>query len=270
MKHLLTVSFIALSMTLAAQSNPQEAMASKDIEKRGLFEAEVRSRLSAEGISMDTPKDAMKNQGKIKAILDEMEKEKKGAGGATQQSTGSTEVPADRARMMERVEAEKRVTETEAEREQKEVMKTVDDRKIFGRSIFTDQPLEIFRTTDGARAPENYVLGAGDVVRVTIFGVSQVDLLLEINSQGFIQPDGLPKIFVQGMELSKARSVIIQRLTSYFTFRTDQISVTIQTVRTINVNIFGEVERVGGFNVSALNTELNALSAAGGPTEIGS
>lgn len=270
MKKIITLALLLFSLSLFAQITTQEDMARKEIEKRGLSETEVRSRLSAEGISLDSPEDAIKNQGKIKAILDEMEKEKKAGSAASQQSARSTEVPANRALMIERVEAEKRVTETEAERNQKEVMNTVDDRKIFGRSIFTDQPLEIFRTTDGARAPENYILGAGDIIRVTIFGPSQTDLLLEVNSQGFIQPAGLPKIFVQGMELSAARNLIIQRLSSYYTFNTNQISVTIQTVRTINVNIFGEVERVGGFNVSALNTALNALSAAGGPTEIGS
>jgi protein involved in polysaccharide export with SLBB domain len=267
MKKFIAIALMLLSITTFAQTPAQEEMVRKEIEKRGLSESEVRSRMSAEGISIDSPEDAMRNQGKIKTILDEMEQEKKGS--TTSQNT-STEISSDRSRMMERIEAEKRATEEEAERDQEEVMQTVNDRKIFGRSIFTDQPLGIFRTTDGARAPGNYILGAGDVIRVTIFGSSQTDLLLEVNSQGFIQPDGLPKIFVQGMELNAARNLIIQRLSSYYTFNTDQISVTIQTVRTINVNIFGEVERVGGFNVSALNTALNALSAAGGPTKIGS
>jgi protein involved in polysaccharide export with SLBB domain len=36
------------------------------------------------------------------------------------------------------------------------------------------------------------------------------------------------------------------------------------------VNIFGETRITGGFTVSALNSAINALSAAGGPTEIGS
>lgn len=270
MKKFIAIALMLFSLTLSAQTPTQESMIREQIEKRGLTEAEVRSRLSAEGISIDSPEDAMKNQGKIKAILDEMEKEKKGGDNAKTSANNSTEVSSDRASMIEAIEAEKRTTENEAENAQKAVMKTVNDRKIFGRSIFTDQALEVFRTTDGARAPDNYILGAGDIIRVTIFGSSQEDLLLEINSQGFVQPSNLPKIFVQGMELSTARNLIIQRLSSYYTFNTNQISVTIQTVRTINVNIFGEVERVGGFNVSALNTALNALSAAGGPTEIGS
>ncbi len=273
MKQILSIALVACSLLLAAQTPAQESAARKEIEKRGLSESEVRSRLSAEGISLDSPEDALKNQGKIKSILDEMEKEKKGgssSGGSSSESTGSTVVPAARAAMMEREEAEDRATEEEADGEQRKVMATVSDRKIFGRGIFTDQPLEVFRTTDGSRAPDNYILGAGDLIRATIFGTSQVDLLLEVSTQGFVQPDGLPKIFIQGMELAQARRVLTQRLSSYYTFRSDQISVTIQTVRTINVNIFGEVERIGGFNISALNTALNALSAAGGPTEIGS
>ena len=46
--------------------------------------------------------------------------------------------------------------------------------------------------------------------------------------------------------------------------------MTIATARTVLVNVFGETRITGGFNISALNSVLNALSAAGGPTDIGS
>ncbi|MCC5926540.1 MAG: SLBB domain-containing protein [Bacteroidetes bacterium] len=141
---------------------------------------------------------------------------------------------------------------------------------IYGHSIFTDQSLDIFTTTDAARAPDSYILGSGDQIRVIIFGTSQADLLLEINEDGYVQPSGMPRIFVKGLSMKEARQVLRERLSAFFQFRSDEIAITIRTARSITINIFGETEVRGGFTISALNTAFNALSAAGGPTEIGS
>ncbi len=141
---------------------------------------------------------------------------------------------------------------------------------IYGHSLFTDQSLEVFRTSDGAQAPDTYILGAGDEIRITIFGASQTDMQIKINNEGYIQPTGMSKIFLQGLSLEQARNLLLNRLSTFFTFRSDQLSVTIATARTILVNVFGETRITGGFNISALNSAFNALSAAGGPTEIGS
>ena len=59
-------------------------------------------------------------------------------------------------------------------------------------------------------------------------------------------------------------------MSSAYTFQSDQFAVTIVTARTVLINVFGEAKITGGFSISALNSVLNALSAAGGPSEIGS
>ncbi|MDD4555589.1 MAG: SLBB domain-containing protein [Bacteroidales bacterium] len=142
--------------------------------------------------------------------------------------------------------------------------------RIYGHSVFTDQTLDVFRKTDGSQAPETYILGAGDEIRITIFGASQTDLQLRINNEGYIQPEGMSKIFLQGMSIAQARELLVNRLSTFFTFRADQLSLTVATARTVLVNIFGETRITGGFTVSALNSALNAISAAGGITDIGS
>jgi protein involved in polysaccharide export with SLBB domain len=142
--------------------------------------------------------------------------------------------------------------------------------QIYGHSIFTDQTLDVYRTTDGAQTPETYILGAGDEIRITIFGASQTDMQMRINNEGYIQPAGMSKIFLQGLSLAQAREMLANRLSTFYTFRSDQLSVTVATARTVLVNIFGETRITGGFNISALNSALNAISAAGGVTDIGS
>ena len=120
--------------------------------------------------------------------------------------------------------------------------------EIYGHSIFKDKQVDVYRTTDGALAPENYIIGKGDRLRVSIFGLSQADLLLEVNEEGFVQPTGIPKIYVQGMSLQQARRLLPQRFAAFYRFRPDQFSLTLQTARTIMVNAFGETQNKGSIS----------------------
>lgn len=141
---------------------------------------------------------------------------------------------------------------------------------IYGHSIFRDQSIDVFTTTDGARAPEWYVIGTGDQVRITIFGVSQADLLLEVSDEGYVQPTGIPRIFLKGLTIGEASRLLRERLSDFYAFDQEEFSLTMAVARTITVAMLGEVRRNGSFTVSALNSALNVLAVAGGPTEIGS
>ena len=254
------------------------AQVNAELQKRGLDETEVRTRLLAEGIDLESvpPEELPKYQSRVNAILDKMVEEKKAAAAvpATNQPDIATPIIIEAAN----VEAETNppVTTKEeavAEAAQRVVQANAKEEgpaKIYGHSLFTDQSLDIFRTTDGATAPDTYILGAGDKIRISIFGASQTDLQLEINTDGYIQPTGMSKIFLQGISLKQARDLMYERLSTSYTFRSDQFALTISTARTIMVNIFGETQITGGFTLSALNSAINALSAAGGPTDIGS
>lgn len=240
-----------------------------DLQKRGLNESEVRVRLLKEGIDLENvpPADLPKYQPRVIAILDKMQAEKKAA--------EKTEVETTPAPVIGDVAKTPITTQKEAEVEaaQRVVQKAAakdEPGNIYGHSLFTDQSLDVFRTTDGSRAPDTYILGTGDEIRISIFGASQTDMQLAINNDGYIQPTGMPKIFLQGLSLLQARNLLFDRLSSSYTFKPDQFAITIASARTIMVNIFGETKLTGGFNLSALNSAFNALSAAGGPTNIGS
>ena len=135
-----------------------------------------------------------------------------------------------------------------------------DGQDIYGHSLFTGHSMDVFRTTDGAQAPDTYVLGEGDEVHISIFGSSQTEIHQRIAPDGSIQPAGATKIFLKGLTLAQARAAVKSKLAQHYSFRQDQIAVTITTARTITVNIYGEVGVQGGFTVSALNTAFNALA----------
>lgn len=283
--------FLFGSIALQAQTVTPAIMAqmNAELQKRGLTETEVRGRLLQKGIDLENvpPAELPQYQSRVTAVLDELQAEK-AAGknavsappininvGGTNPTPTSTTVSAPNNQAIDSPAAPvTTMKEAAAEASQRVIQndaaKKEGNNAIYGHSLFTDQSLEVFRTTDGAQAPETYVLGDGDEIRITIFGASQTDIQQKIALDGSIQPTGVSKIFLKGLTLAQAREVIQDRLSSSYTFRSDQFAVTIVTARTIMVNVFGEAKITGGFTISALNSALNALSAAGGPTEIGS
>jgi polysaccharide biosynthesis/export protein len=279
-------------------------MVSSELQKRGLTESEVRIRLLKEGIDLESvpPAQLPQYQSQVMGILDKMQAEKKAASqiigtpgtqavninvgsttpgvtpiGTTNQTVAmpnGTIVPAGNqlntpTPTVPETTPEEAAAEASQRVIQADAAKKTSGSKIYGHTLFTDKSLEVFRTTDGAQAPDTYVLGQGDEIHITIFGASQTDIQQRIAPDGSIQPTGGAKIFLKGLTLVQAREVIRRNLSTSYLFRGDQIAVTIVTARTIMVNIFGEVKIPGGFNISALNSAFNALSAAGGPSSLG-
>ena len=273
MKKVLAVLFAMLPMLAFAQSASMMAMAQAELQKRGLNETEVRTRLMEEGIDVDniSPTEYANYQDRVMAILNKMQAEKAAADtnpaaaatGGAETVTAAIDAPqstngeAAAEQALETALAENGVSATEGN-------------DIYGHSLFTGKSLEVFRTTDGAQAPDTYVLGEGDEVHISIFGSSQTEIHQRIAADGSIQPAGSSKIFLKGMTMAQARKAIQSKLASHYSFREDQIAVTITTARTVQVSIYGEVGVQGGFTLSALNSVFNALAAAGGPLEMGS
>ena len=273
MKKFLAFVAVLLPVMVFAQSASMMAMAQAELQKRGLNETEVRARLLAEGIDVDNipPTEYANYQDRVMSILNKMQAEKNAADVAPAvAATGGVAV-------VTTTEDTPQTTTGEAAAEaaletaliENHVSTTAGD-NIYGHSLFTGTSMDVFRTTDGAQAPDTYVLGEGDEVHISIFGSSQTEIHQRVDADGSIQPAGSSKIFLKGMTMAQARKAIQSKLASHYSFREDQIAVTITTARTITVSIYGEVGVQGGFTVSALNTAFNALAAAGGPTAMGS
>lgn len=267
---LLALMFFALPLVTLAQSPNMMAMAQAELQKRGLNETEVRARLLEEGIDVDNipPTEYANYQGRVTAILNQMQAEKANASQTSAASSANEVETATEVPQTTVGEAAAEVALEEALVENNVSPTAGND--IYGHSLFTGKNLDVFRTTDGAQAPDHYVLGEGDEVHISIFGSSQTEIHQRIGADGSIQPAGATKIFLKGMTLAQGRTSIQNKLAQHYSFRPDQIAVTITTARTVSVSIYGEVGVQGGFTLSALNTAFNALAAAGGPTAMGS
>ena len=276
---MMIVGAMVLPLMMLAQSKAAiMSMGEAELQKRGLSMTEVRARLLQNGIDVDAipPSDYPKYEERVKAIVEQMQAEKAAVKSGAAEATPAAPATGGAAVVTSAEDAPQTTTgEAAAEAALEEALKennvsTTAGDDIYGHSLFTGTSMDVFRTTDGAQAPDTYVLGEGDEVHISIFGSSQTEIHQRIDAEGSIQPVGASKIFLKGLTLAQARTAIRTRLAGHYLFRDDQIAVTITTARTVMVSIYGEVGVQGGFTLSALNTAFNALAAAGGPTAIGS
>jgi protein involved in polysaccharide export with SLBB domain len=256
-----TIAVTSPAMAQTAAQMSQIDVIRQELTKRGLTEDEVRVGLIKRGIILENipPNELSRYQTQIMEVIAELEAAKRAAAAS---GTSATDPKDPKSRTGK---------EGEEDDEEADSLKTPEIKipDIFGHAFFLDGSLRAYRTTDAALAPESYVLGSGDKVRVVIFGASQADLNLEVNAEGFVSPSQMPKIFLQGLTLSQARDVLRQRFSNAYTFRQDQIAITIQTTRTVSVQVLGEARRRGMYAVSPMNSAFNALALAGGIDSIG-
>ena len=276
--------WITAAQILQAQDVPAQSqeLARQEVESRGLDMDQVKSRLQARGFDLDNikPEQLPELETALQEVIQEMESEKaaQAEGGedaekaAKAEQAAASEVIAEKSQdIKEKVEegasVQEAISETTAEGLKE---KQTEITKIYGHSVFSGSELSLYRTTEQAQAPAQYVLGTGDKVRISIFGPSQADFEMTISEDGTISPTGMPKIFLKGITLEKARTLLENRFRNRYTFNPEQFSVVLATARTITINIFGEVSQPGSYTISALNTAFNALVACNGPTPNGS
>lgn len=146
-----------------------------------------------------------------------------------------------------------------------------EDSLIFGFRLFNNEDLS-FEPSSNAPVPEGYILGPGDMIKIDIAGVSQQTYELEVGSNGIINIPIVGAVNVMGEEYKNARNIIRQRLKSIYTDLGEKTTatITIGRLRTIKVNVMGEVNCPGTYTVSGAASLFNVLYLSGGPNRNGS
>ena len=125
--------------------------------------------------------------------------------------------------------------------------------------------------------PSNYELGPGDEVAISLWGAAENNYNTKVDRQGAIRISNIGPIYVSGLTLEDATGKIKGKLSRIYSGinASDSspykvfLSISLVNVRTVQVNIIGEVKVPGTYSLSALSTVLNALYASGGPTKQG-
>lgn len=147
-------------------------------------------------------------------------------------------------------------------------------RRIFGHNVFTGRALT-FEPNENLATPENYKLGPGDEIIIDIWGVNEDNIRQQISPEGNIMVSQIGPVYLNGLTIREAndkiRGIFAQK---YAGVSGDEpvsdVRVTLGQIRTIQINIMGEVTTPGTYRLSSFATVFHALYKAGGVTNIGS
>ncbi|WP_343616069.1 SLBB domain-containing protein [Flavobacterium sp.] len=142
---------------------------------------------------------------------------------------------------------------------------------IFGSELF-DNPNLNFEPDLKLATPVNYILGPGDELQISIYGVQEYNASMSVSTEGKISIQYVGQIAVAGMPIEAATQKIKAAIAKvYSTVRSgqSQVSVSLSQIRTIKVTIVGG-KQPGNYSISSLATVYNALHLAGGPGKNGS
>ncbi|KDN55331.1 polysaccharide biosynthesis/export family protein [Flavobacterium seoulense] len=143
--------------------------------------------------------------------------------------------------------------------------------QIFGSELF-DNPTLNFEPDLKLATPMNYILGPGDELQVSVYGVQEYNESIPVSVEGKITIQYVGQIAVSGISIEAATQKIkaaIARVYSTVSSGQSKVSVSLSRIRTIKITVVGG-KQPGNYSVSSLATVYNALHLAGGPGKNGS
>lgn len=148
----------------------------------------------------------------------------------------------------------------------------IPQRRIFGHEVFSSKSLS-FEPNENMATPADYRLGPGDEVIIDIWGASEDQIRRTISPEGSIIVEQIGPVNLNGLTIDQANNRVRQLFASKYAGIADEeteINLTLGQIRSILVNVMGEVTVPGSYRLSPFSTVFNALYRAGGINGIGS
>lgn len=143
---------------------------------------------------------------------------------------------------------------------------------VYGHDIFTNKNLT-FEPNMNMATPADYRLGPGDSVFINIYGESEDNMNATISPEGSIILSQIGPIYLNGLTVEEAnnrlRRLFAQKYAGFDNHQSE-VSLTLGDVRSIMVNVMGEVDVPGTYRLSPFSTVFAALYSAGGVNNNGS
>ncbi|MCQ2157785.1 MAG: SLBB domain-containing protein [Bacteroidales bacterium] len=144
---------------------------------------------------------------------------------------------------------------------------------IYGHNVFKNKRLS-FEPNENAATPSGYILGPGDELIIDVWGLNEATIKEKVSPEGIISIAQVGQVQVSGLTIEQATGKIRNALSRKYALSgsnpASQMSVTLGNIRTIQVNVMGEVKAPGTYRLSSFSTVFNALYRAGGVTPDGS
>jgi protein involved in polysaccharide export with SLBB domain len=147
-------------------------------------------------------------------------------------------------------------------------------KEIYGHDIFKSRDLT-FEPSANLATPQNYRLGPGDEVIIDIWGASQSTIQQVISPDGNIMVEDLGPVYLNGKTVEEADTYIKKVFSQIYSGldgdnSNSNIKLSLGQNRSVLVNVMGDVENPGTYQVSSFATVFNAIYMAGGVSDLGS
>ena len=118
----------------------------------------------------------------------------------------------------------------------------------------------------GVAAPAEYRLGAGDVVRVSVYQNPDLTLETRVTEAGIVSYPLLGAIRLGGLSVTAAEKLIADGLRNGNFVKQPQVTIVVTQVRGNQASVLGQVNRAGRYPIEVADMRLSDLLAMAGGT----
>lgn len=141
---------------------------------------------------------------------------------------------------------------------------TYAERSLFDGKDTTFLSQSLLESSEGPINPQEYFVGPGDILFISISGLQEKNFSLKINPDGFLYIPQIGVLDLREKSLQQAKEIIKERLLN--SFKNVDIYVTLQSFRKIKVSLIGNVIKVANFILSSNSRLIDVFSLSKGIT----
>ncbi len=125
---------------------------------------------------------------------------------------------------------------------------------------------QLFASANVNVDPSDYLLGAGDLIEVTIFEAEELNTTARVSARGFITLPLLEEVKIKGLTAHKAEE-FIENLYKEKYIKDPHVSIFVKEHFSQRITIVGQVKNPGTYDYMGRQRLLDVLALAGGLTE---
>jgi polysaccharide export outer membrane protein len=128
-------------------------------------------------------------------------------------------------------------------------------------------PASILSNESGKEPLGSVLIGAGDLLRISILGATDSDQEVRVSADGNVGLNFIGLVHVAGLSIEQAEAAIAKKLSAGGFYTDPQVLVFQKEYATQGVSVLGEVLKPGVYPVLGSRRLFDVLSLAGGTTE---
>ena len=147
-----------------------------------------------------------------------------------------------------------------------QLLESSEEINLFGYDLFRRNYKEL--SISNVFFPGRYLLGPGDKLGIFLSGKIRQEFEVIVNVEGKIYIPTVGALTIHGMRLDELKSFLNKKFLKFYD--NFHVNIMLMEPKPVQVAVVGEVNQPGKYSLTALNTVVDAMIFAGGPTQKGS